>query len=118
MVSETGFSAVPRAEYSRRLGELSLRRSELQQRERLTGYLQLALAAFSVTWLLFRLSHFSKTDLLLLIPVLAFVVRAVLHGRLLRAVTDCSRGIRFYEQGLARHQRELGGKRNQRRTLP
>jgi MutS domain V len=37
-----------------------------------------------------------------LIPVLAFVFLAVLHGRLLRAVTDCSRGIRFYERGLAR----------------
>ena len=75
---------------------------QLQQRERLTGYLLLALAAFSVTWLLFRLRHISKTDLLLLIPGLAFVVLAVLHGRMLRAVTDCSRGIRFYERGLAR----------------
>ncbi len=102
VVSETGFSAVPRAEYSRRLGELSLRRSKLRHRERLTGYSQLALAAFIVAWLLFRLRHIGATDLLLLIPVLAFVVLAVLHGRMLRAVTDCSRGIRFYERGLAR----------------
>jgi MutS domain V len=102
VLSETEFSEVPRAEYSRRLEDLSLRRSKLQHRERLTGYSQLALAGFSVAWLLFRLRNISAIDLLLLIPVLAFVVLAVLHGRLLRAVTDCSRGIRFYERGLAR----------------
>jgi MutS domain V len=102
VVSESVSSAVPRAEYSRRLGELSVERSEMQRRERLVGYVQLALAAFSGAWILFRLRHFTKTDLLLLIPVTAFVVFAVLHGRLLLAVTARSRAVSFYEQGLAR----------------
>ncbi len=79
-----------------------MRRSRLQYRERLAGYAQLALAAFGLTWILFRLSHFSKADLLLLVPVTAFAVLAVLHSRLIRRVTACSRAIRFYEQGLAR----------------
>ena len=39
-----------------------------------------------VVWVLFRLSHFSRADLLILIPVSVFVIIAVLHGRLLRAV--------------------------------
>jgi hypothetical protein len=90
------------AEYSRRLGVLSARRSGLQSRERLAGYSQLALAALSLTWLLFRLRHFNRIDLLLLIPVSAFIVLAVLHGQLIRAVTACSRAIGFYEQGMAR----------------
>ncbi len=51
-------------------------------------------------WILFRLRHFSRADLLLLIPIGAFVVLAVLHGRLIRAVNGCSRAIKFYEQGL------------------
>jgi hypothetical protein len=90
------------AEYSRRRDELLVRRSRLQDRERLTGYLQLALAAFSLTWIVLRVRHFSVVDLLVLIPVITFVVLAVVHGRLIRQVTVCSRAIRFYEQGQAR----------------
>jgi MutS domain V len=90
------------AEYSRRRDELLARRSRLQDRERLTGYTQLALAAFSLAWILLRLRHFGAVDLLVLIPVTAFVVLAVLHGRLIRQVTACSRAMRFYEQGQAR----------------
>jgi hypothetical protein len=102
VVSETEVSAVPRAEYSRRMAELSVERSNLQRRERLTGYIQLGLGAFCVGWVLFRLRHFTRTDLLVLIPIAVFVVLAVLHGRLLRAVSGRTRAIRFYEQGLAR----------------
>jgi hypothetical protein len=89
-------------EYARRVAELSARRFVLQSRERLAGYSQLAIAAFCLGWILFRLRHFSKTDLLLLIPIGMFLVLAMLHGRLIRAVADCSRRIRFYEQGQAR----------------
>jgi MutS domain V len=101
-VSETESSATPRAAYARRLAELSVQRAILHRRERLVGYAQLALAAFSVAWLLFRLRHFSRTDLLILLPVAAFIALAVVHGRLLRAVTARLRAIAFYEQGQAR----------------
>jgi hypothetical protein len=90
------------AEYHRRLDDLSKRRSQLQQRERSTGYTQLALAALVVLWLLLRLRQFQTVDLLLLIPVVAFVGLAVLHGRLIRSVNVCSRTMKFYEQGLRR----------------
>jgi hypothetical protein len=102
VVSETVPSVAPRAEYSRRMEELSVERSNLQRRERLVGYVQLGLGAFSVAWILFRVRHFSRTDLLILIPVAVFVVIAILHGRLLRAVSLRTRAIAFYEQGLAR----------------
>ncbi len=92
----------PETEYARRVTELSARRFVLQSRERLAGYSQLAIAAFCLGWILFRLRHFSKTDLLLLIPIGAFVLLAAVHGRLIHAVAGCSRSIRFYEQGLAR----------------
>jgi hypothetical protein len=74
----------------------------MQRRERLAGYSQLALAALCLTWILFRLRHFGAADLLLLIPIAAFVVLALVHGRLIRRVTAYSRAIRFYEQGMAR----------------
>lgn len=102
MASETVSPQAPRAEYARRLGELSARRSRIQRRERLAGYSQLALAALCLTWILFRLRHFDAADLLLLIPIAAFVVLAIVHGRLIRRVTAYSRAIRFYEQGIAR----------------
>ncbi len=87
LASETVPSAAPRAEYSRRVEELSVERSGLQRRERLVGYVQLGLGAFCVGWILFRLSHFNRTDLLVLIPIAVFVVIAALHGRLQRAVS-------------------------------
>jgi hypothetical protein len=99
---ERVISAPPRAEYSRRQHDLQAERSRLQSRERLAGYSQLALAALCLTWLLFRLRHFSRSDLLLLIPIASFLFLAVLHGRLIRAVANRARAIRFYEQGLAR----------------
>jgi hypothetical protein len=102
VVSETVPSAAPRAEYSRRVEELSVERSHLQRRERLVGYVQLGLGAFCVAWILFRVRHFSGTDLLVLIPIAVFVVIAILHGRLLRAVSLRTRAIAYYEQGLAR----------------
>jgi len=102
VAGKTLSSEVPREEYSRREAELSVRLSRVQDRERLTGYIQLALAAFTVVWILFRLRHFTSADWLLLIPITAFVILAALHGRLLREVALCSRAIRFYEQGLAR----------------
>jgi hypothetical protein len=101
-VSETVPSAAPRAEYSRRVEELSVERSHLQRRERLVGYVQLGLGAFCVAWILVRVRHFSRTDLLVLIPIALFVVIAALHGRLLRVVTLRTRAIAFYERGFAR----------------
>ncbi len=95
-------AAVPRAEYSRRLAELSVERSNLQSRERLVGYIQLGLGAFCLAWILFRVRHFTRTDLLVLVPITTLIVIAVLHGRLLRVVAARTRAIRFYEQGLAR----------------
>jgi hypothetical protein len=102
VASETVSPQAPRAEYARRLDELSARRSRIQRRERLAGYSQLALAALCLTWILFRLRHFGAADLLLVVPIAVFVVLAVVHGRLIRRVTACSRAIRFYEQGMAR----------------
>lgn len=99
---ETTSGEVPRAEYLRRLEELTSRRSRLQSRERLAGYAQLALAAFSLMWILFRLRHYDAADLLLFVPVAAFAILAVLHGPLIRRVSACSRAIRFYEQGVSR----------------
>ncbi len=101
-MTETVSTGGPRGEYERRVAGLSGLRSTLHSRERLTGYAQLALAAFCLLWILFRLRHFSTADLLLLIPVTAFVALAAVHGRMLRTLALYARAVRFYEQGLAR----------------
>jgi hypothetical protein len=110
VASETEASDVPRAEYSRRVAELSVERSNIQRRERLVGYVQLGLGAFCLAWFLFRMRHFTRADLLVLIPITAFVVIGVLHGQLLRAVAARTRSIKFYEQGLARLNGTWAGK--------
>ena len=79
-----------------------MQRAKLQYRERRVGYFQLALAGVTVIWALYRMSRFSRVDLLILVPVSVFVVFAAVHGRLQRAVAKCSRSILFYERGLAR----------------
>jgi hypothetical protein len=112
VASETVSPQAPRAEYARRLGELSARRSRIQRRERLTGYSQLALAALCLIWILFRLRHFDASDLLLLIPIAVFLVLAVVHGRLIRRIARYSRAISFYEQGVARLEDRWAGKGN------
>ena len=112
MASETVSPQAPRAEYARRLGELSARRFHIERRERLAGYSQLALAALCLTWILLRVRHFHAADLLLLIPIAAFVVLDVVHRRLIRRVTACSRAIRFYEQGVARLEDRWAGTGN------
>jgi hypothetical protein len=112
VASETVSPQAPRAEYARRLAELSARHSRVQRRERLAGYSQLALAAVCLIWILFRLRHFDAADLLLLIPIAAFVVLAIVHGQLIRRVTAHSRAIRFYEQGMSRLEDRWAGTGN------
>ena len=102
MVIQAVDSGAPRVAYTRRVAELTLLRSSLQSRERLTGYCQLALAAVCVVWLIVRVRHFHASDLLVLVPALAFVILAIVHGRMVRTLALQSRAIRFYEQGLAR----------------
>ena len=62
-------TAGPRATYVLRLAGLAPKRAELQSRERSAGYWELALAALTVAWALFRLRHFDSRDLLILIPI-------------------------------------------------
>src|SRR5271156_3016300 len=75
-------TAGPRATYVLRLAAVGPQRAEVPSRERFTGYWELALAALTVAWVLFRLRHFDSRDLLILTPVAAFVVLAIIHGRL------------------------------------
>ena len=103
---------VPRAEYAARKEALAVVRAEIRRRERVVGYTQLAIAVFVVGWILSRFVHFSRNDLLILIPMAAFVLLAAWHGKLLQAITARSRGIRFYEQGLARLEGTWAGNGN------
>jgi len=92
----------PLQEYTARREARATARAGLQRRERLVGYVRLALALVCVAWLLSRLLHYSRADLFILLPIAAFLALSALHGRLLRAVTTHSRAIEFYDRGLAR----------------
>src|SRR5215469_9895920 len=89
------------AEYTTRLASLSAQQSREQRRERLLGYSKLALAAFVVIAAGFLIHHV-RGLLMLLIPIAAFIVLAILQEKLIASIRVRTRAIRFYERGLAR----------------
>ena len=91
----------PHETYSRRLAALSQLQSADQRREKLLGYAKLAVAAIFLTGLLAFL-HFLKHSQYLILPVVVFVVLALLHDQLLRRIRVRARAINFYNRGLAR----------------
>jgi hypothetical protein len=91
----------PDKEYSHRLQELSLLQAAEQRREKLLGYAKLLIAALTLIAALLFL-HYLKALEFLLVPVLAFLVLAVIQEKLIRQLRFRARAIGFYERGMAR----------------
>ena len=91
----------PAAVYRRQLQELQRAQAIDQKRERLLGYVKVAIVLSAiVTGLLFLRDRVVLE--LLLAPAVLFVVLAVLHEKVLHAIDRRGRAIRFYERGLGR----------------
>jgi hypothetical protein len=91
----------PAEKYSHRLRELNLAQAAEQRRERLLGYAKLAVAGLTLISAALLL-HILNALELLLAPVGAFIVLAVLHEKVIRSMRLRARLIMFNERGLAR----------------
>jgi len=91
----------PAEVYTRRLRELLQEQAVEEWRERLLGFLKLAVAAITLISTFVLLRHTSSIELLPA-PVGLFVVLAVVHEKVIRSLRLRARNIRFYERGLAR----------------
>jgi hypothetical protein len=92
----------PRAEYERRIGELSTALTAGERRHLALSNLRLvafALAAL-IAWLAFARSLASPGWLI--VPLLSFLVLLVVHARVLNANDRLLRARRFYERGVSR----------------
>jgi hypothetical protein len=93
--------ASPVAVYSEALHTLKQAQDVEQRREARLGYSKLAVAALTLisAFVLFRFTSFIE---LLAVPVVVFIVLAVLQEKLIRRLRLRARSIQFYERGLAR----------------
>jgi hypothetical protein len=91
----------PAAVYTDQLQTLANKQAAEQRRERLLGYVKLAIAVLTLAAAALLLRH-TVALFLLSVPVAAFVVLAVVQERLLDSIRYRTRSISFYERGLAR----------------
>ncbi len=94
--------------YSDRLNELHLAQATERKRERMLGYVKVALG---VSTALCAVLFIHRTAVLesLIAPVGFFIVLAVLHEKVIASIGLRGRAIRFYEMGLARVQDRWAG---------
>ena len=97
----TGDGASPAEVYSEALQVLQQAQTIEQRREVRLGYSKLVVAALTLicAFVLFRFTSFIE---LLAVPVVVFIVLAVLQEKLIRRLRLRARSIQFYERGLAR----------------
>jgi hypothetical protein len=95
-------SDAPRAEYVRRLESLQATQGLYESRHRNLGISKLALGG--VTLILIGLALAAKVISVFWVtaPLLAFVILAVIHERVLRKLRRCSRTVAYYQRALAR----------------
>jgi hypothetical protein len=110
MACSTSQPKNPEAEYQHRLSELRIAQSRYRSQD-----LRLAWARFSLMFLGVALAVWllvSKTYSYwwLLVPVALFIVCAVIHARVIRALEYSRRAIAFYERGLRRLRNQWMGK--------
>ena len=85
-------SESPAAEYNRRLRAIADSTVGYRRRDNLLAVTKLVLGLLIVLAAIWLVKYHAAKIFFLLIPVLLFVVLAVLHERVLRRLRDCSRG--------------------------
>jgi hypothetical protein len=96
-----GGGAVAAEVYAYRLQALNRAQAAEGRRERALGYGKLAVAAVTLIAALLFL-HFLRALEFLAVPVVFFLVLAVMQEKLIRRLRMRARAIQFYERGLAR----------------
>jgi hypothetical protein len=95
-------SESPAAEYNRRLRAIADSTAGYRRRDDLLAVTKLVLGLFIILTAIWLVKYHATKIFFLLIPVLLFVVLAVLHERVLRRLRDQARLRAYYEQGISR----------------
>ncbi len=103
-------SESPVAEYNRRLGAIAKSIVGYRRRDNLLAVTKLALGLLIVLAAIWLVKYHAAKIFFLLIPILLFVVLAVLHERVLRRLRDYARLQAYYEQGIARIENRWQGR--------
>jgi hypothetical protein len=92
----------PRAEYLRRLQETKAREAFYERRHRILGVVNLTLGG--VALVMIGLAVFARLVSILwaAAPLLALIISVIVHDRVVKTRTRCSRIAAFYERALAR----------------
>jgi hypothetical protein len=102
-------SESPHAEYTHRLSAIAESTARHKRRDNLLAATKLVLGLFIVLLAIWLVKYHATKILFLLIPILLFVVLAVLHERVLRHLRDCSRLRAYYERGISRIENRWAG---------
>jgi hypothetical protein len=102
-------SESPAAEYNRRLRAIADSAVGYRRRDNLLAVTKLVLGLFIVLAAIWLVKYHATKIFFLLVPVLLFVVLAVLHERVLRRLRDHARLRAYYEQGISRIENRWAG---------
>jgi len=105
---DTAQHQAPAAVYTRRLQELEREQRAEQRREKRLGFSKLAVAGLTLIAAIVLLRYSAFLEFLAL-PIVVFIVLAVLQEKLIRRIRIRSRSIDFYLRGLARLSGEWAG---------
>ena len=89
-------------EYNRRLELLRASEVKFKGRDTLLGYAKLFLLLSGVAMAFWLLTARNFSIFWILLPAVLFILLAVMHENVIRALKKCERAIHFYERGLAR----------------
>ena len=101
--------ADPQTEYARRLEVLKSTQADYENRHRRLGISKLVLGGVSLVVIAFALAAKVISVYWVLAPLAAVVVLAVIHERVLKQRSRCSRAVAHYERALARIENRWAG---------
>jgi MutS domain V len=97
-------------EYNSRLELLRASEVKFKERDTLLGYAKLFLLLSGVAMAFWLLTTRNSSIFWILLPAVLFILLAVIHENVIRALKRCQRAILFYERGLARIGNQWMGK--------
>ena len=89
-------------EYNRRLELLRASEVKFEERDTVLGYAKVSLLLSGVAAAFWLLTTRSSSIFWIFLPAFLFILLAVMHENVIRALKKCERAILFYERGLAR----------------
>jgi hypothetical protein len=92
----------PHAEYNRRLGLIAESNAQCRKRDHAFAVVKLSLGLLTVVVAIWLMKYHATKIFYLLIPIVLFVLLAILHERVLRRRREYARLRAYYERGIAR----------------